>query len=128
MLLPLVLDFLERRFMKARFIAIEEIQKTNPELATILTKQCEERSIPGLKLAVIDSNTKELFSYGLWGSNARLMLPGNLLEAENLAEVLPSVEAELNRFARRNHTVVYLIFAGFQAVILALTLSCMING
>ena len=127
MLLPLVLDWLEKRYLKARFVAIEEIAETNPELANAIRNQCEKLSIPGLKLAIIDSTSNELFSYGLWGSNARLMVPGKLLEGEVETEILPSIETELNRFTRRNHTVVYLIFAGFQAVFLALTLAAIMN-
>lgn len=123
MLLPLILDWLERKYLKARFIALEDLAKTNPELASALTQQCEKRAIPGLKLAVIDTNSSDLFSYGLLGSNARLMIPGSLLEKEIDEEVIPSIELELSRFTRRNHTVVYLIFAGFQAVILSLVLA-----
>lgn len=128
MLLPLVLDLLEKHYLKARFIAIEEIAETNPELALALSKQCKELSIPGLKLAITETgSSKELFSYGLWGANARLMLPEELLQTKDETQIMPSIEAELTKFTRRNHTVVYLIFAGFQAVILALTLSCLIN-
>ncbi len=127
MLLPLVLDWLEKRYLKARFLQLEEIAESNPELAVALNQQCKKLSIPGLKLAVTDCNSKELFSYGLWGANARLMVPEDLLEADCKTEIMPSIEAELTRFTRRNHTVVYLIFAGFQAAILAVTLSFMIH-
>ena len=127
LLLPLVLDWLERKYLKARFIAIEELAQTNPELASALNKECEKRAIPGLKLAVIDTSSNDLFSYGLLGGNPRLMIPGKLLEKEVDAEVVPSIEVELSRVSRRNHTVVYLIFAGFQAVILSLTLAALIH-
>ena len=127
LLLPLALDWLERKYLKARFIALEELAETNPELASALNKQCEKRAIPGLKLAVIDSSSSDLFSYGLMGSNTRLMIPGKLLEKEIDSEVVPSIELELNRFSRRNHTVVYLIFAGFQAVILSVTLTMFLH-
>lgn len=127
MLLPLIIDWLEKRYLKARFVAIEEIAETNPELAHALTKQCQKYSLAGLKLAIIDNGSKELFSYGLWGSNARLMVPEKLLKEEVDSIVLPSIEQELDKFTRRNHTVVYLIFAGFQAVILSLTLAYLIH-
>ncbi|MCA9816414.1 MAG: hypothetical protein H6677_07425 [Candidatus Obscuribacterales bacterium] len=127
MLLPLVLDFLERRLMKARFLQIEEIKESNPELALALDQQCQKLAIPGLKLAITDCHSKEVFSYGLWGANARLMVPSELLERDCKSEVLPSIEAELSKFTRRNHNVIYLIFAGFQAVILSLVLASMIN-
>ena len=72
MLLPLVLDWLEKRYLKARFMAIEEIAESNPELAGALTRQCEKMSIAGLKLAVIESNSKEL----LWTLGLKRPLNG----------------------------------------------------
>jgi len=127
MLLPLVLDWAERRYLKARFLKLEEVAKENPELAAVISAQCEKLSIAGLKLAVIPAGAPDqdvLFSYGLWKSNPRLVVPDTLLKNEDSGKAIPSVEAELARFSRRDHNVIYLIFAGLQAT--ALALLCMI--
>lgn len=123
MLLPLILDWAERRYLKARFMALEEVAKSNPELAEVLRSQCQKFSIPGLKLAVIDTKSDELFSYGLWGSNPRLMVPGYLLNKGNETKVIPSIEAELARITRRDHTVIFLMFAAVQVTLYAILLS-----
>lgn len=132
MLLPLVLDWAEQRYLKARFLKLEEVAKENPELAAVISAQCEKLSIAGLKLAVIPAGSEGalapeqdvLFSYGLWKSNPRLVVPDTLLKNEDYGKAIPSVEAELARFSRRDHNVIYLIFAGLQAT--ALALLCMI--
>ncbi|HMY53248.1 MAG TPA: hypothetical protein PK671_09865 [Candidatus Obscuribacter sp.] len=118
MILPLVMDWAESRYFKARFLAMEDVAKDNPELATLLTNQCEKLSLPGLKLAVVDEgNQEELFSYGLWRNNPRLILSNQFLKGSIEKEVAPSVEAELTRFANQDHTLVFLLFAGFQVMV-----------
>ncbi|MBZ0187077.1 MAG: hypothetical protein K8F91_12590 [Candidatus Obscuribacterales bacterium] len=123
MLLPLVLDWAERRYLKARFLALEEVAKSNPELAEILKVQCQKLSIADLKLAIVDTKSDELFSYGLWGSNPRLMVPGNLLNPENETKIIPSIEAELTRISRRDHTVIFFMFAACQVGLFVVLLS-----
>lgn len=116
MLLPLVLDWAERRYCKARFVELEEIAKSNPELALMISEHCKKLALPGLKLAVIDTASSELFSYGLWRSNPRLIIPNSLLNQER-TEVLPSIEAELAKVAHQDHTLVFLIFTALQCII-----------
>ncbi|SRR5581483_1184262 len=119
MILPLVLDWLERRYLRARFLAINEIAKDNPQLAEVIAKQCERLHIGGLKFAVVDTPSEELLSYGLWRSNPRLIVPDALLKPENQDKAIPSVEAELARFTRRDDsTVIFLMFAAIQAMLL----------
>jgi len=121
MILPLVVDWAERRYLKARFVALQEIAADNPELAEVITKQCERLSISSLKFAVVDTPSEDVMSYGLWRSNPRLIVPAQFLKSENQAKAIPSVEAELARFIKRDdNTVIYLIFAGFQAMALVL--------
>ena len=121
MILPLVVDWAERSYLKARFVALQDIAKENPELAAVITAQCERLSINSLKLAVVDSPTSEMMSYGLWRSNPRLIVPGDLLKPENQAKAIPSVEAELARFIKRDdNTTIYMIFAGFEAMMLVM--------
>ncbi|MGH9550203.1 MAG: hypothetical protein ACRD3W_12550 [Terriglobales bacterium] len=122
MILPLVMDWAERRYFKARFLALEEVAKTNPELASVIAEQCTKLRIPGLRFAVVDSPTDELFSYGLWRTNPRLVVPGNLLNSETKTAVIPSVEAELTRFASQDHTFVFLVFTVFQ-ILMVLSLA-----
>ena len=125
MILPLVMDWGERRYFKARFLALEEVAKTNPELATVITEQCKKLSIPGLRFAVVDTPTTELFSYGLWRHNPRLVVTDAFLSGEIKTSVIPSVEAELSRFASQDHTFVFLLFTITQ-VILMLSLAFLI--
>lgn len=80
MVLPLVMDWAESRYFKARFVQLEEVAKDNPELAAVIAEQCKKLSIPGFRFAVVDTTSDELFSYGLWRSNPRLVLPGSFLK------------------------------------------------
>lgn len=121
MLLPLVIDWLEQRYLRARFVALQEIARDNPALAEVITKQCEALSINSLKFAVVDTPSEELVSYGLWRSNPRLIVPDAFLKPENQEKAIPSVEAELARFIKRDdNTVIFLIFAGFEAMFLVM--------
>jgi Zn-dependent protease with chaperone function len=117
MILPLVMDWGERRYFKARFVALEEVAQTNPELANVISEQCRKLSIPGLRFAVIDTPSEELFSYGLWRTNPRLVVPGSYL-SQPQPTVIPSVEAELSRFASQDHTVVFLLFTIIQVIVM----------
>lgn len=125
MVLPLVMDWGERRYFKARFLALEEVAKTNPELASVISEQCKKLAIPGLRFAVVDTATNELFSYGLWRTNPRLVVSGALLSEDPKNTTIPSVEAELSRFASQDHTFVFLLFTITQ-IILILTLAFVI--
>jgi hypothetical protein len=124
MLLPLIMDFAESHYFKAKFLALEEIAKDNPELAGILEAQCQKLSLPGLKLAIVDGNNKdgdapqELFSYGLWRHNPRLFLNQKVLRQKEIVQLMaPSIEAELSRFAKHDHTIIFVCFAAFQIIL-----------
>lgn len=123
MLLPMVLDWAERRYFKARFVALEDIAKTNPELALMIAEHCKKLSLPGLRLAVVDTTSDELFSYGLWRTNPRLIIPDALLTQSDKTLALPSIEAELSRFANQDHTLVFLIFTAIQCIVQQLLLA-----
>lgn len=122
MLLPLILDWAERRYYKARFLQIEELAKTNPELATVISEQCKKLSIPGLRFAIVD-NADELFSYGLWRSNPRIVVPGKMMTDDQISRIIPSVEAELSRFANQDHTLVFLLFTVIQCIVMQLIIA-----
>ena len=117
MILPLVMDWAESHYFKARFMQLEEVAKDNPELAAVISEQCQKLSIPGFRFAVIDAPTAELFTYGLWRSNPRLVLTSTLLSKEQQARTIPSIEAELHKFAHQDHTFVFLVFTGFQIML-----------
>jgi len=123
MILPLVLDWSERTHCKARFVELEEVAATNPELAAAITEQCKKLSLPGLRLAVVDTPTDEVFSYGIWGNNPRLILPDNLLKSGEKTVVMPSIEAELTRFASQDHTTVFLLYTVLQILLQHVLLS-----
>lgn len=117
MLLPLVIDWAERHYLKARFVAIQDIADHNPQLAEVIKTQCERLSISSLKFAVVENASEDLVSYGLWRSNPRLIVSSDMLKPENHEKAIPSVEAELARFIKRDdNTVIFLIMAGFQAM------------
>jgi len=117
MILPLVMDWGETRYFKARFMQIEEVAQTNPELAAFITEQCKKLSIPGFRFAIIDDSSDEMFSYGLWRSNPRMVLPKDFLTVEQRSRTIPSIEAELARFASQDHTFVFLFFTGIQIMV-----------
>ncbi|MBI4534062.1 MAG: hypothetical protein HY711_08940 [Candidatus Melainabacteria bacterium] len=125
MILPLVLDWCERKHCKVRFLNIEEIAKTNPELAAVISEKCRQLAIAHLRLAVADTPTDETFSYGLWGHNPRLILPGKLLNSHDKAMILPSIEAELNHFASQDHTMVFLLFTVVQVLLQQMIIAMM---
>jgi hypothetical protein len=121
MILPLVIDWAERFYLKARFVAIQDIAKDNPQLAEVISMQCERLSITSLKFAVVDNSSEDLISYGLWRSNPRLIISGDMLKPENQAKAIPSVEAELARFIKRDdNTVIFAMFAAIQAISLVM--------
>ena len=118
MIMPMVMDYFESRYFKARFIALEELAQDNPDLKAVLDEQCARLALPGLKLAIIEGDQSPLFSYGLWRNNPRLFLSSKAMSGESIArEMAPSIEAELSRFARQDHTLVFLMFAGFQVML-----------
>jgi hypothetical protein len=117
MLLPMVMDWGERHYFKARFMQIEEIASSNPELAAVIKEQCQKLHIPGCRFAVVSSTNAELFSYGVWGRNPRLVVSESLLSPEEKSKIIPSIEAELNRFSRTEPTIVYVGFAFLQLAV-----------
>lgn len=110
LILPLVLDWSEQKYLKARFLQLEEVAKDNPELKIYLEQQCRKMAVSNIKLAVVDSGGEETFSYGLLRYNPRLIVPSSLLNLAEKSKVIPSIENELNRFARQE---VSLYFLGF---------------
>ena len=116
MLLPLIMDWAESRYMRARFLSIEEIAKTNPELALAIDQRCRQLSLPGLRLAVVSSNADKVFSYGLWRHNPRLIISDDFVKEDQKTLAIPSVEKELAKFAKRDHTPVFLAFTVVQIV------------
>lgn len=123
MILPLVLDWSERSHFKARFLQLEEVAATNPELAAALNEQCEKLAIRRLRLAVIDTPEEEVFSYGLWGDNPRLVISGEFFNSHEKERIVPSIEAELTRFRSQDHSIVFLLFTVFQIVMQQLVIS-----
>lgn len=117
MILPLVLDWSQYRYFKAKFMQLEEIAKCNPDLASLLENKCQELALPKLRLAVVEGPVKEVFSYNLWGHNPRLVVPKTVLDPNESAKILPSVEAELGVFVNQDQTIMFLIFASVQVLI-----------
>lgn len=117
MILPLIMDWAERHYFKARFLALEEVAKDNPELAAMLSSQCEKLALPGLKLAVVEDSDGAVCSYGLWRNNPRLIVSNRLLQEAAGKTIAPSIEAELTRFASQDHTLVFFIFAVVQVMV-----------
>jgi hypothetical protein len=111
MLLPLVLDWSERKYFKARFVQLEELAKTNPQLKEALDEQCRKLSLPGLRLAAVDVPFADTFTYGLWRHNPRLVVPASWLqEPSDESKIMPSIEVELNRFAKRDVSFLFVAF------------------
>jgi hypothetical protein len=113
MVSPIILDWSERKYFKARFVQLEELAATNPELKAALDEQCAKLHLPGLRLATVDTASTETFTYGLWRQNPRLVVPSSWLNSSSSEErnILPSIEGELSRFASRDLSLVFLLFA-----------------
>lgn len=117
LLLPLVLDWSEQKYFKARFLHWEEFARSNPELKKYIETQCAKLAVPSIKLAVLESTTAEPFSYGLWRYNPRLIVPSSLLVPGEADKVIPSIEVELARFAKQELSIVFLILTIAQIVV-----------
>lgn len=129
LLLPLIMDWTERVYFKARFLALEEVAEKSPQLAKAVSEQCEQLSLNSVKFAVVEvaagdsehefAQDKQLSSYGLWRTNPRVVLTNRLLDPSNL-NAAPSVLAELNRFSKNNSIPVFIAFAAIQSILLYL--------
>lgn len=117
MVLPMVLDWSERKYFNARFMQLEELAETNPELKAILDEQCQKLSLPGLRLAAVDTADGETFTYGLWRQNPRLIVPAAWLEKVDTSVIVPSIEVQLSRFAKRDVTIVFFVFFIVQVAV-----------
>lgn len=118
LILPLVLDWSEQKYLKARFLELEDIAKENPELKAYLDNQCAKLHVESIKLAVVDSTVDEPFSYGLWRYNPRLIVPKSALSAAEVTKAIPSIEVELSKFARQGVTLTYFTFTIVQTILL----------
>lgn len=116
LILPLVLDWSEQKYLKARFLELEELARDNPELKAYLDQQCEKLQVESIRLAVVDAPVDEPFSYGLWRYNPRLIVPRSALSAEETARAIPSIELELSRFARQSVTLTFVTFTVLQVL------------
>lgn len=117
LILPLVLDWSEQKYLKARFLQIEEVAKDNPELKACLDQQCEKLSVSSIRLAVVDSSGEETFSYGFMRYNPRVIVSKEILSMEEKSKIIPSIENELNRFARQEVSLYFLAFLFAQLAI-----------
>lgn len=117
LILPLVLDWSEQKYLKARFMQLEELAENNPELKTYLEAQCQKMALDKIKVAVVDSPVPETFSYGLLRYNPRLIVSSSVLNDEEKAKAIPSIELELNRFAKQEISFYFLAFTVLQIVI-----------
>lgn len=117
LILPLVLDWSEQKYLKARFMQLEELAENNPELKTYLEAQCQKMALDKIKVAVVDSPVPETFSYGLLRYNPRLIVSSSVLNDEEKAKAIPSIELELNRFAKQEISLYFLAFTVLQIVI-----------
>jgi hypothetical protein len=122
MILPMVLDWSERKYFNARFVQLEELAEENPELKAVLETQCKKLALPGLRLAAVDTADGETFTYGLWRQNPRLVVPKSWLQSYDQATFLPSIEVELSRFAKRDVSLTFLGFFIFQVTLQQLML------
>jgi hypothetical protein len=117
LILPLVLDWSESKHCKARFLKLEEVAASNPELAAVLSEQCAKHSLSKLCLAVVDTPSEEVFSYGLAGSNPRLVVSGTFFNEHERSRMVPSIEAELARVKGQGQTVIFLLFTVLQVAL-----------
>jgi hypothetical protein len=113
-----LLDWSEQKYLKARFLELEDIAKENPELKAYLDNQCAKLHVESIKLAVVDSTVDEPFSYGLWRYNPRLIVPKSALSAAEVTKAIPSIEVELSKFARQGVTLTYFTFTIVQTILL----------
>ena len=124
LILPLVLDWSEQKYLKARFVQLEELARDNPELKLYLDQQCEKMALAKIRVAVVDSPVEETFSYGLLRYNPRLIMSTSMLSDAEKARVIPSIEHELNRFAKQEVSLYFLGFTAIQIVLQQVIFRC----
>lgn len=117
LVLPLVLDWSEQKYLKARFLQLEDVAKDNPELKACLEQQCQKLAVSNIRLAVVDSQVDETFSYGLLRYNPRIIVPSSLLNLEDKTKAIPSIENELSRFARQEISLYFIAFIVVQILL-----------
>jgi Zn-dependent protease with chaperone function len=117
LILPLVLDWSEQKYLKARFLQLEELAQDNPELKNYLEQQCEKMALAKIKVAVIDSPVEETFSYGLLRYNPRLIVSRSMLSDAEKAKAIPSIESELNKFAKQEISLYFIGFTVLQIIV-----------
>lgn len=118
LVMPLILDWSEQKYCKARFLAMEELAKENPELKAFLDLQCEKLALETLRFAITDIGPGDILSYGLLKHNPRLIVPASFIADIDKTKTIPSIELELNRFAKQEISLYFLGFAVCQAVLL----------
>lgn len=114
LILPLVLDWSEQKYLNARFLQLEDLAQDNPELKAYLDQQCQRLSLSNIRLAVVETAAEEPFSYGLLRYNPRIILPSKLLSLEEKSKIIPSIEVALSRFARQEISLYFLAFVFMQ--------------
>jgi Zn-dependent protease with chaperone function len=116
MILPLVQDWAQHNYCRARFIPLEEVKTTNPQLANILQNLSKRFSLGNLKLAIADVKADAPLSYGLLGSNPRLIVPQQMLD--NLTTTSEeSLEDELYHLTQQDHTLMFFMFTALQIIV-----------
>lgn len=118
LIMPLVLDWSEQKYCKARFLAMEELAKENPELKTFLDTQCKKLAIETLRFAIADAGPSDILTYGLLKHNPRLIVPSSFLSDIDKTKTIPSIELSLNRFAKQRISLSFLGFAICQSIFL----------
>lgn len=117
LILPQVLDWSEKKYFKARFLQLEELANDNPELKAYIEAQCKKLAVSGIRLAVLDSSSVELFSYGLWRYNPRLIVPSSIFVKTETERMMPSIELELSRFAKQGLSSSFIVFTLIQILV-----------
>ncbi len=113
LILPLVLDWSEQKYLNARFLQLEDVAKDNPELKACLEQQCEKLAVSNIRLAVVDSAVEETFSYGLLRYNPRVIMSSSML-GNDKSKTIPSIENELSRFAKQEVSLYFFAFTFAQ--------------
>ncbi len=125
LILPLLLDWSECTYFNARFMQLEELAESNPDLKAMLEEHCKTLSIDGLRLAAVDAANADLFSYGFLRQSPRLMVPASWLTGNGDKLSFPSIEHELHRMAKANLSGAFVVFAMLDVIVEQVLLTMM---
>lgn len=106
---PTVLDFVYKRFYKAKFFAEDKFAQEKPELFELIKSICQKHGFNFPKMGMIEDKNPTAFTYGSTRNNARIVLTQGIFHYLDPSEVQAVVAHELGHI--RNYDFIIMTVA-----------------